>query len=390
MSITALKSAPAEPATDWRAIAGELALRFGERAAAVDEEDRFVASNYVDLKASGLVSAAVPLELGGGGANHAQMCEIVRELARHCGSTALAFSMHTHQVVTNAWRWRHAKAPVDGLLKRVAQERIILLSSGGSDWLHGSGTATRVEGGYRVNARKIFSSGAPAGDLLLTSAVYEDPQSGPTVLHFGVPMTAEGVRIESTWRAMGMRGTGSHDIVISDFFVPDAAVGGKRPQGKWHLLFHIISMIAIPLIYSTYVGVAEAARDLALRQAAKRRGDHHLIHLVGGMENELAAARLALADMIAAAARDEPGPATTNRVFVARTLVARAAIATVELTMEVSGGSAFYRGNHLERLFRDVQGARYHPLQEGVQREYAGRMALGLDLDGGSTSNGRG
>jgi acyl-CoA dehydrogenase len=58
--------------------------------------------------------------------------------------------------------------------------------------------------------------------------------------------------------------------------------------------------------------------------------------------------------------------------------------------MEVSGGSAFYRGNHLERLFSDVQGARYHPLQEGVQREYAGRMALGLDLDGGATSNGRG
>jgi alkylation response protein AidB-like acyl-CoA dehydrogenase len=167
-------------------------------------------------------------------------------------------------------------------------------------------------------------------------------------------------------------------------------VGGKRPQGVWHLLFHIISMIAIPLIYSTYVGIAEVARDLALRQAAKRRSDRHLVHLAGGMEDELAAARLALADMIAAAAGDEPGPATTNRVFIGRTLAARAAIATVELAMEVCGGSAFYRGNQIERLFRDVQAARYHPLQEGVQREYAGRMALGLDLDGGVTSNRRG
>ena len=44
--------------------------------------------------------------------------------------------------------------------------------------------------------------------------------------------------------------------------------------------------------------------------------------------------------------------------------------------------AAFYRSVGLERLFRDVQGARYHPLQEKVQLRYAGRLALGLDIDG--------
>ena len=384
MTIVALKTeAPAQSGTQWIAVARALGPAFAERAAAVDDEDRFVAGNYADLKASGLLSAAVPRELGGGGATHAEMCEVIRELAHHCGSTALAFSMHTHQVVTNAWRWRHAKAPVDGLLKRVAAENIVLLSSGGSDWLHGSGIATRVDGGFRIDARKIFTSGAPAGDLLLTSAVYDDPEAGPTVLHFGVPMKSEAVRIESTWRVMGMRGTGSHDVTIDGFFLPDAAVGGKRPRGKWHPLFHIISMIAIPLIYSVYVGVAEAARDRALTFAAKRRADPHLLNLVGGMDNELAAARFAMSDMIAAAETNQPGPAVTNRVFIARTLAARAAIETVEQAMMVAGGSAFYRDNGLERLFRDVQAARYHPLQEGLQRELAARVALGLDIDGG-------
>lgn len=375
--------APEQEKTNWIAVARALGRTFAERAAAVDDEDRFVAENYADLKASGLVSAGVPEELGGSGASHAEMCEVLRELGRHCGSTALAFSMHTHQVMTNAWRWRHAKAPVEGLLKRIAAERIILLSSGGSDWLQGSGSATREDGGFRIRARKIFTSGAPAGDLLLTSAVYEDPEAGPTVLHFAVPMSAPEVRIESTWRVMGMRGTGSHDVTIDGFFVPDSAVGGKRPQGKWHPLFHIISMVAIPLIYSVYVGVAEAARDLALSQASKRRGDHHLLHLVGGMENELAAARLALADMVAAAGLNAPGPVVTSRVFTGRTLVARSAIAAAEQAMLVAGGSAFYRGNGLERLFRDVQAARYHPLQEGLQHELAARVALGLDIDGG-------
>jgi alkylation response protein AidB-like acyl-CoA dehydrogenase len=100
------------------------------------------------------------------------------------------------------------------------------------------------------------------------------------------------------------------------------------------------------------------------------------------MENELAAADMALESMIATAATAQPGPETTKRVTIARTLCGRAAIATVDKAMEVAGGGSFYRSLGLERLFRDVQGARYHPLQEKVQLRYAGRLALGLDIDG--------
>jgi len=233
--------------------------------------------------------------------------------------------MHTHQVATAAWRWRHQKAPVDGLLKRVAAENIVILSSGGSDWLQGSGTATRVDGGFRINGRKIFASGAPAGDLLMTSAVYDDPQAGPSVLHFVVSMKAEGIKVLDTWRVMGMRGTGSNDIELTDVFIPDSGISLKRPQGKWHPLFHIISMIAIPLIYSVYVGIAEATRDLVVKQATKRRADGHVAYLIGGMENELARARLALQDMIATAAANEPGFGTTNRVMIGNAGGARSA-----------------------------------------------------------------
>lgn len=133
------------------AVLDEIGPRFADRAAAVDTQDRFVAENFAELKVHGLVAAGVPEEMGGLGASHAELCEMIRRIAYHCGSTGLAFSMHSHQVATNAWRWRHQKAPVDGLLKRVAAENIMLLSSGGSDWLKGSGTATRVEGGFRIN-----------------------------------------------------------------------------------------------------------------------------------------------------------------------------------------------------------------------------------------------
>jgi alkylation response protein AidB-like acyl-CoA dehydrogenase len=364
-----------------QALLDELGRLFAERASAFDQEDRFVADNFAELKACGLVSAGVPEELGGGGVGHAELCEMLRQLAHSCGSTALAFSMHTHQVATNAWRWRQQKAPVDGLLKRVAAENLVLLSSGGSDWLQGSGTATKVDGGFTINARKIFASGAPAGDLLLTSAVYQDPESGPSVLHFAVPMKAEGVKILDTWRVMGMRGTGSHDIELKDVFIADPAIGAKRPQGKWHPLFHIIVMIAFPLIYSVYFGIAEAARDLVIEQLRKRKVDDSVAGLAGEMENELALARMARQDMIAAAAMNDPGLPITNRIMTGRTWVARGVLKTVELAMEAAGGAAFYRSNRLERLFRDAQAARYHPLRREAQRVFAGKFALGRDAD---------
>ncbi len=379
---TTLGLVAAEPSTsDWLELARTLGRRFGARAADVDRDDRFVADNYADLEAYGFFAAGVPVELGGGGLAPADLGDLLRELARHCGSTALAFAMHTHQVAAAAWRWRHQKAPVDGLLRRVATEQIVLLSSGGSDWLHASGTATRVDGGFRIDARKIFASGAPAADLFITTAVYDDPADGPTVLHLGVPMNSPGVRVLSTWRTLGMRGTGSHDVVLENVFVPDAAVTLRRPRGRWHPAVHIAAMIAMPLIYAVYVGIAESARDLALERARKRTVDAHLVDLAGAIDNALATARLALADMFAATAGNTPGPATTRRVMQGRALVETAVLEVVDLALGIGGGSAFYRDAGLERRFRDAQACRYHPLQERVQREYTGRLALGLDVD---------
>jgi alkylation response protein AidB-like acyl-CoA dehydrogenase len=155
-------------------IARDLGVIFAQRACETTDEDKFVADNFALLKASGLVEAGVPAELGGGGATIDELAAMLRTLGYHCGSTALAFSMHTHQVAVPAWRWTHQKATaVEPLLKRIATERIQLVSSGGSDWLAGSGKAEKTDGGYRITARKVFSSGAPTGDLLMTSAVLE-------------------------------------------------------------------------------------------------------------------------------------------------------------------------------------------------------------------------
>ena len=137
---------------------------------------------------------------------------MLRALGRLDGSTALALSMHTHQVMVAEWKRRVQGAPTEGLLKRVADEGLRIVSSGGSDRLPGSGRAEKADGGYRIfSGRKVFSSGAPDGDIMNTSAIYDDGQGAPVVLHFAMLMKDPGVTVLSNWDALGMRGTGSQD-----------------------------------------------------------------------------------------------------------------------------------------------------------------------------------
>ncbi|WP_454717761.1 acyl-CoA dehydrogenase family protein [Caulobacter segnis] len=380
--LLAPENTTAPPAADWLARADKIAAQIAQRAAEHDAEDSFVVEAYALLKAEGFFKALVPVEFGGGGATVTDIGQVIRRLGASCGSTALAFAMHSHLVAVAAWRWRHQGAPTEGLLKRLAAEDLILVSSGGSDWLASGGTAVKVEGGFAITARKAFSSGSPAGDMLMTSAVYDDPEAGPTVLHFGVSLKAPGVAIRDTWRVLGMRGTGSNDVELTQVFVPDAAISGRRPAGPWHMLFHIISMIAFPLIYSAYAGVADGARARTLGLVRRKTPDILTASLVGEMENSHAALDLAMTRMIDLAETGTPGPEATSLAMTLRTLVGRSAIETVERAMEAAGGQAFYRQAGLERAFRDVQGARYHPLQEKPQTVLTGRVALGWDIDG--------
>ena len=207
---------------DWKARVDEIGPGFAAQVAENDRTGQFVASNYAQLAQAGLISAAVPHELGGGGASHAEICEMLRHLARYCGSTALALSMHQHLVGVTVWKYLREQ-PGEALLRRIASEQLVLVSTGAGDWLESNGTLTKVPDGFRLTGKKQFASGAPAGDILVTSARYDHPDSGPLVLHFAVPLNSAGVSIHDDWDTLGMRGTGSHSIELADVFIPAAA-----------------------------------------------------------------------------------------------------------------------------------------------------------------------
>ena len=369
---------------DLPRLLAELGPRCAAEAEAHDAEDAFVAGNYRALREAKVFSAQIPLDLGGGGAGHGEMCAFLRGLAGYCPSTALALSMHQHLVAAAVANDR-AGRPGRKLLEKVAADEAVLISTGANDWLESNGRAERVEGGFRVSAVKPFASGAPAGDLLITSAAYDDPQEGPQVLHFPLPLGSEGVTLQDDWQTLGMRATGSGTVTLDQVFVPEAAVVLRRPRGPFHPAFAVILTVALPLITSAYLGVAEAAAGIA-RERAKARGDDPLTLLqVGEMENLLTSAELAVDDMIRLANGFDftPSAELAGRVLTRKTLAAKAVLATAEKALEVAGGAGFFRKLGLERFLRDAHGAQFHPLPEKRQQLFTARLALGLDPVGG-------
>jgi len=360
----------------WAKEAAEIAAILAERAARHDRDGDFVAEEVQMLRERGLTSMLVPEDLGGGGATYAETCAVLAELAHGCPATALTLSMHTHLVAAQVWRLRHdLPAPVLG---RVANEGILLVSTGASDWVDSEGAAAQVDGGFQVSGRKSPSSGCPAGDVLVSSARWDDGSGEPKVVHFSVPFTADGVTIEETWDTMGMRATGSHTVVLEEVFVPEAAVSLTRPAGRWHPIFDVVVGAAMPLIMSVYVGVAEAAAERAIELVRSRSDRAVAPALVGRMLNRLHEAQDALAWMVDA--NDDLRFANTDELAAAmlsrKTTVAESAVEAVRLAMEAAGGLGFSTGGGIERLYRDVHGGLYHPLPAAKQELFSGSVAL--------------
>jgi alkylation response protein AidB-like acyl-CoA dehydrogenase len=364
--------------SSWEKKITALGKLFEDRQAEHDEQDAFVEANYRDLKTIGFFKALIPNELGGGGLSHSKVADLLRITAHHCPSTGLASCMHQHLVAANVWKYSK-NGDSAGMLKWIAEAQPILVSTGARDWLESNGEVVRTEGGYLVSGMKHFASQSAVGDILVTSAPYEDPQEGWCVLHFPIPFSAKGLTVLNNWKAMGMRGTGSHSVKLDNVFVPDSAIVLKRRREGFHPLYNVIVTVAMPFIMGVYLGATQRAVEIADHFARSRKDRKtHLLSAVGEMHNHLTTAEVCWRDMVHIA-NDldfEPADQNSQDILTRKTIVSKACVRTVEVAMEIAGGQGFFRGSGLEKLFRDIQASKYHPLPERDQVVFSGSYVL--------------
>jgi alkylation response protein AidB-like acyl-CoA dehydrogenase len=339
-----------------------------------DLEGSFVEEGVSAARDLGYLAAPVPVELGGAGALTSDIVETQRCIARVCGSTGLACAMHLHVVLAAAWRWRRGDNVVEPLLRRVAQDRVVVVSTGGNDWTRPTAIATPVEGGWTVAGRKTFASLAPIGDLAATFAVIGAPEPGAEVIGFSVPLNAAGVTVDYTWDAAGMRGSGSHDLIFNDVFIAEKQVSARRTWGELDRPLLVASMHAWPVVYGTYLGVAEGLAEAAL--SAGKAGTESASQ-VGLIDFHLRSARWAIEGALAEIG-DDPEPSLGNFITVqqAKRVVTVASQQVATTAAELAGGRAYARRGPIDRMIRDLRAATYHPYPPDTILLHAGQYRM--------------
>ncbi|MEU0543065.1 acyl-CoA dehydrogenase family protein [Nocardia sp. NPDC005978] len=366
----------ASPTLDWTATATAVGATLSAGVAERDRTGEFTTEAYDLLRSSGLSAALVPVEFGGGGVSHREMGEILRVLGRHDPSTAVAFAMHTHLVAAQVWRHKHGIDASAVFGKVVAGA--FLVSTGASDWVDSNGHAVKVDGGYRITARKAPASGCEAGTIAVSSIRWEDSPEGPRVLHFAVPLSADGVRIEKSWDTLGLRASGSHTVVFDDVFVPDAAVSLNRPATGWPPVLNVVIGAAMPLVMAAYLGIADRAVETVTELLAGRT-DAHTVGSAGEMMNAYTTAVDVIEAMFTASdnLNFDNTDAGAARILSRKTVSADKLIETVRLAIETIGGAGYSRGLPLEMWYRDIHGCLFHPLPRAKQLRFTGHVLLG-------------
>jgi alkylation response protein AidB-like acyl-CoA dehydrogenase len=367
-----------------------LAPAFAERAPLHDRAGSFPFENFQALSDAGLLALTVPFVLGGGGAGVREAAQVVNIVGRADAATALVLAMHYihHLVIADSSRWpvhlahRLATETVDGV---ALVNALRVEPDQGSPSRGGlpATTAVRTANGWRLSGRKIYSTGAPILKWYTVWARTDEPEV--RVGQFLVPAGLPGTTIVETWDHLGLRASGSHDVVFDDVLVPfDHEIDLRQPS-EWGAPDLTQASVQAVLVGAVYDGVARAARDWLVQFLQSRVPSSlgaplstlsRAQEIVGGIEARLAV-NARLLDTFAKDI-DDGVVLTASEANIVKLTVTNNAVAAVEDALSLTSNHGLARANPLERYFRDVLCGRIHTPQDDATRISAGRIALGL------------
>ena len=344
-----------------------------------------------ELARAGFFRMFLPAAYGGLELTPLAALDVLEELARADASVAwCVWNGNVH--------WTTVRLSTDVAAEIFADPDLILGNS-----TRASGRATAVEGGYRVTGRWSLVSGCQVSQWFILTCIVHDGDK-PRLTAAGAPESrfmfcpASACRIVDTWRVAGLRGTGSHDVVVEDYFVP-------ARHGSWYAdpivlpgpryQFPFFSRV-VPGLGAIALGIAQGAMesliDLAVDKRAHERRPQSL------REDRGAQTRLAQAEALVQSARaylrDAVGRLWADvmaggeasvpgrvQVRLASFHAATSAAQAVDLVYLTGGATALYESCPIERAFRDVHAVTQHIGVHPRAHEIAGRVLFGLEPD---------
>lgn len=353
---------------EWMDILSKLERQIRGSAEQSDRLAKFPKENIQSLVELGYTTLALPIEYGGGGMTVTDMVLLQETIASYDGATGLSIGWH-QGVIGDLYEnelWEKNK------LKRFAKEILngALVNRAASEAQTGSPTrggrpqttAVKKDGQWVINGQKNFTSMSPVLTHSLVSAWVEERQG---IGFFLVDQSNEGVSIKETWNMVGMRGTESHDLVLDNVKVSEEDFvefsKGRRGDKLNGWLLHIPAC---------YLGIAQAARDYAVKFAAEYSPNSiqgtisdlpNVQSHIGHIDLELMKARHFLYSVAATYDNKEQRKSMNQELGAAKHVVTNAAIHIVDQAMRIVGAKSLQLSNPLQRYYRDVRAGLHNP-----------------------------
>lgn len=412
-----LRLTPRTPAGARLAVLADHIAAEAERTAAERDRGEAAAEQvWASMRRDGLLAAPVPQRWGGlGVVSVHDLAATVGRLGRADGSIGIGAAMH----LSAMWFVARPAAPESGdaagageaqggralLMRACARGRVVIgvaMSEPGTTLGRPRSVAEREPDGYRITGRKAFCTNSSLATLFLVTVLVREPGRPDSMGFALVPASTPGLQVQDTWDALGMRSSGSGDVVLDACRVGPAAVVPVGRPGRLPTELYPLACVGALLLGAVFLGVAEHAQDLAVVGLAgpasparpPQRERAAVQALVAENEMFLAAGR-ALVERTAtlldeAMAAVQPPPrdrlaVLMQQVQCASATVKRGAVETVDRALTLTGGRGYLNAHPLSRLYRDVRAGPFmQPFSALDVAEYIGRVRLGLptELDG--------
>jgi 3-hydroxy-9,10-secoandrosta-1,3,5(10)-triene-9,17-dione monooxygenase len=356
----------------------ELLPALREHAQEAEDARQIPAESIKALEETGFFRLLQPASYGGFEADPVTFYEAVRLIGSACGSTGWVSS------VLGVHAWQLALFPVRAQLEVWGEDPATRMSSSYAP----TGRARLTSDGYRLTGRWSFSSGSGHATWVLLGGLVTDAEKNPVDFRtFLLPIT--DYRVEEVWDTVGLRGTGSNDIVVQDAFVPEyrslgfgdvtqCVCPGQEVNSAplYRIPFGSIFSCAIttPIIgmatgayqahvdyqrdriSTAYLGAKTAEDPFAQLRVARAGGDIDAAWLTITRN---------MTELMGYARADEPIPMPLRlRIRRDQVLGTERAVGAVDLLFENSGGRALRNGTAIQRFWRDVHAGRAHAIND--------------------------
>lgn len=368
--------------------------RLRERAAGYDRDNAFFDEDLAELRETGYLRALVPAAFGGLGWSLEQALRGQMRLAGAAPATALAVNMHL--VWTGVAKVLHERGDdsLDFLLAEAGAGELFGfgISEAGNDlMLFGSRTVAEPQsgGGYRFTGRKIFTSLSPAWTRLGTMGVDAASADGPKLVYAFIDREDPDVKILDDWDTLGMRASQSRTTVLDGAFAPADRIVRRLDPGPNAdpLVFGIFANFEL-LLSAVYTGIGARALELAVAAARRRTSMKHDGRSLANDPDirwriaDAAIAHDGIEPQLLALARDIDGLVDHGALWYpklsgVKVRATETAKHVVDQAVRVAGGSSYFAGNELGRLYRDVLAGIFHPSDDESAHSTVANALLG-------------